>query len=382
MNKSSSSRKLLGSCRRVLIKIGSQALSTGRGLNNRMIERLCDELSLLRDKGKEFALVSSGAIAAGKAITKIADGGIALSKKQALAAIGQGSLIRAYTDAFRRYGHTAAQILITREDLDDRHRYLNIRNTFTALFELGAIPIINENDTVSVDEIQFTDNDMLSAMIIPLVEPQALIILTDIDGVYAENPRSNPGANLISEIRELKEEDIKAQSSEAGSFGRGGMRSKLMAAYHASMLGIPTVIASAYTPHVISSVLEGREIGTFVHARSRGRLTQKDHWISFVTRPKGRVIVDHGAAAMILGSGKSLLPCGVVGVKGTFRAGDPIEIKEENGDVIAVGLSNFTTDEVLRVKGANTSQICSILEKECDEEVVHRNNMILRKDAT
>jgi glutamate 5-kinase len=346
-----------------------------------MIERLCDELSLLRDEGREFALVSSGAIAEGRAIMRFAENGINLSKKQALAAIGQGSLIRAYTDSFRRYGYTAAQILITREDLDDRHRYLNIRNTFTALFELGAIPIINENDTVSVDEIQFTDNDMLSAMIIPLVEPQALVILTDIDGVYAEDPRTNPDAQLLTEIRDLKAKDIKAHSGEAGSLGRGGMRSKLMAAYHASMLGIPTVITSAYKPQVISSVLEGKETGTFVHPRSRGRLPQKDHWISYVTRPKGRVVVDHGAAAAIVGSGKSLLPCGVVDIEGTFKAGDPIEIKEDGGDVIAVGLSNFTTDEVFRIKGANTSQVCSILEKECDEEVVHRNNMILRKDS-
>ena len=155
-------RSLLKKCRRILIKIGSKVLSTGKGLNNRVIDRLCDDLSLLREKGKEFALVSSGAIAEGTAIMKINGRGATLSKKQALAAIGQGSLIRAYTDAFRRYGYVAAQILITREDLDDRRRYLNIRNTFTALFEYGAIPIINENDTVSVEEIQFTDNDMLS----------------------------------------------------------------------------------------------------------------------------------------------------------------------------------------------------------------------------
>jgi glutamate 5-kinase len=375
------SRTRLSGCRRILIKIGSQALSTGLGLNNRMIERLCDELALLRDQGREFALVSSGAIAQGKAIMRIADPGIALSRKQALAAIGQGSLIRAYTDAFRRYGYTAAQILITRDDLDDRHRYLNIRNTFTALFELGAIPIINENDTVSVDEIQFTDNDMLSAMIIPLVEPQALVILTDTEGVYLEDPRVNPEAPLLPEIRDLKTKEIKTSDSAAGSLGRGGMTSKLQAAYHASMLGIPTVIASAYTPHVISRVLEGDDIGTLVHPRKRGRLTQKDHWISCVTRPKGRVIVDKGAAAAILDKGKSLLPVGVVAVDGLFRAGDPIEIADKAGVVIAVGLSNFANVEIMKVKGANSSRVCELLGKECDEEVVHRNNMILRKEA-
>jgi glutamate 5-kinase len=376
------SRTDLAGCKRILIKIGSQALSTGQGLNNRMIERLCDELSLLRDQGREFALVSSGAIAQGRCIMRIEDPGIALSKKQALAAIGQGSLIRAYTDAFRRYGYTAAQILITRDDLDDRHRYLNIRNTFTALFELGAIPIVNENDTVSVEEIQFTDNDMLSAMIIPLVEPHALIILTDTEGVYLEDPRVNPEAQLLSEIREFKSKEIKTSDGQAGALGRGGMKSKIQAAYHASMLGIPTVIASAYTPNVISRVLEGREVGTLVYPRKRSsRLKQKDHWISFVTRPKGRVIVDKGAARAILSNGKSLLPVGVVSVEGMFRAGDPIEIADKAGKIIAVGLSNFSSAETVKVKGANSSQVCAILEKECDEEVVHRNNMILRKEA-
>ena len=375
-----SSRSSLKSCKRILVKIGSRVLNTGSGLNNRVIDRLCDDLSLLRDNRKEFALVSSGAIAEGNAVMKVNGSSMTLSKNQALAAIGQGSLIRTYTDAFKRYGYKAGQILITREDLDDRRRYLNIRNTFTALFDLGAIPIINENDTVSVDEIQFTDNDMLSAMIVPLVEAQAMIILTDTPGVYLEDPRKNPHAEMITEIKDIKPKDFKEFSGDAGDMGRGGMKSKLQAAYHASLLGVPTVITSAYTPQVISDVLKGREIGTFVHARQKGRLTQKDHWISFVTRPKGKVIVDNGAAQMLINKGKSLLPCGVGGVEGNFRAGDPVEIKEYAGAVIAVGLSNFTSDEIGRVKGANTKDVCTILAYECDEEVVHRNNMILRKE--
>ncbi|HOO37858.1 MAG TPA: glutamate 5-kinase [Deltaproteobacteria bacterium] len=375
-----SSRSSLKSCKRILVKIGSRVLNTGNGLNNRVIDRLCDDLSLLRDKGKEFALVSSGAIAEGNAVMKVPRSSMTLSKKQALAAIGQGSLIRTYTDAFKRYGYKAGQILITREDLDDRRRYLNIRNTFTALFEFGAIPIINENDTVSVDEIQFTDNDMLSAMIIPLVEAQALIILTDTPGVYLDDPRKNPDTEMISELKDIKPKDISDFGGDAGDMGRGGMRSKLQAAYHASLLGVPTVITSAYIPQVISEVLKGAEIGTFVHPRKKGRLTQKDHWISFVTRPKGRVIVDNGAASMLINKGKSLLPCGVVRVEGNFQAGDPVEIKEHKGEVIAVGLSNFTSDEIGKVKGANTKDVCAILSHECDEEVVHRNNMILRKE--
>ena len=374
-------RSLVASSKRILVKIGSRVLSTGNGLNNRVIDRLCDDLSLLRDKGREFALVSSGAIAEGNAIMRIPDSHAALSKKQALAAIGQGSLIRAYTDAFKRYGYTAAQILITREDLDDRRRYLNIRNTFTALFELGAIPVINENDTVSVDEIQFTDNDMLSAMIIPLVQAQAMIILTDTPGVYLEDPRKNPDTKLIEEIKEIKPRDLTSVSDNAGTLGRGGMRSKLQAAYHASLLGIPTVITSAYIPQAVSSIMNGESIGTIVHGRKKGRLTQKDHWISFVTRPKGKVVIDEGAGLMLVSKGKSLLPCGVVNVQGNFRAGDPIEIEVARGRVIGVGLSNYTSEEIDKVKGANTKDVCSLLSHECDEEVVHRNNMILRKES-
>jgi glutamate 5-kinase len=373
-------RAALRTCKRVLVKIGSRALSTGYGLNNRVIERLCDDLSLLRDKGKEFAVVSSGAIAEGTAIMRIPDKKTALSKKQALAAIGQGSLIRAYNDAFRRYGYNTAQILITREDLDNRRRYLNIRNTFMSLFELGAIPIINENDTVSVDEIQFTDNDLLSAMIIPLVEAQAMIILTDIDGIYSKDPKTHPDSAIISEIQELKPKELKAYSDDANTMGRGGIKSKLQAAYRASLLGIPTVIASAYTPQVISSVLDGKDIGTYVHPRKKGMLTQKDHWLSFVSRPKGKVYIDEGAAVMVLTKGKSLLPCGVVDVAGSFRPGDPVEIVHKDGETIAIGLSNFASEEILIIKGSSSKELSLILSYECDEEVVHRNNMILRKE--
>jgi glutamate 5-kinase len=376
----SGTRTGLKKCKRVLIKIGSQVLSSGQGLNNRVVERICDDLSLMMDKGREFAVVSSGAIAEGTAIMKIQDKKTALSKKQALAAIGQGSLMRAYTDAFKRYGYTAAQILITREDLDNRHRYLNIRNTFSSLFELGAIPIINENDTVSTDEIQFTDNDMLAAMIVPLVEPHAMIILTDIEGLYSKDPKVHPDAAIIRDIPELKPKDLKAYSDVANPMGRGGIKSKLQASYRASLLGVPTIIASAYIPQVISSILEGKEVGTFVHPKKKVMLTQKDHWLGFVSRPKGKVFIDDGAASMLLNKGKSLLPVGVVDILGTFRPGDPVEIVRKGGESVAVGLSNFSSDDIFKIKGVCTSELSSILDYDCEEEVVHRNNMILRKE--
>ncbi|MCU0577174.1 MAG: glutamate 5-kinase [Desulfobacterota bacterium] len=376
----SGTRAGLKKCKRILVKIGSQVLNTGHGLNNRVIERLCDDMALMRDRGREFALVSSGAIAEGRAIMRIGDVKTALSKKQALAAIGQGSLMRAYTDAFRRYGYTAAQILITREDLDERRRYLNIRNTFSSLFEMGAVPVINENDTVAVEEIQFTDNDMLAAMILPLVEAQLLIILTDIEGLYSKDPKAHDDAAIIREIPELRPRDLKAFGDGGNPLGRGGIGSKLQASYRASMLGVPTIIASAYIPQVISSILEGKEVGTFVHPRKKAALSQKDHWLGFVSRPKGKIFVDEGAAAMVLHKGKSLLPVGVVDVEGSFLAGDPVEIVQKGGLAIAVGLCNFTTEEIIKIMGAGTKDLALILDYDCDEEVVHRNNMILRKE--
>jgi glutamate 5-kinase len=376
----SGTRAGLKKCKRILVKIGSQVLNTGHGLNNRVIERLCDDMALMRDRGREFALVSSGAIAEGRAIMRIGDVKTALSKKQALAAIGQGSLMRAYTDAFRRYGYTAAQILITREDLDERRRYLNIRNTFSSLFEMGAVPVSNENDTVAVEEIQFTDNDMLAAMILPLVEAQLLIILTDIEGIYSKDPKAHDDAAIIREIPELRPRDLKAFGDGGNPLGRGGIGSKLQASYRASMLGVSTIIASAYVPQVISSILEGKEVGTFVHPRKKAALSQKDHWLGFVSRPKGKIFVDEGAAAMVLHKGKSLLPVGVVDVEGSFLAGDPVEIVQKGGPAIAVGLCNFTTEEIIKIMGAGTKDLALILDYDCDEEVVHRNNMILRKE--
>jgi glutamate 5-kinase len=370
-------RTRIKNSRRILVKIGSSSLSAPTGLNYRMIERLCDEISLQKDKGYEFAIVSSGAVASGRAITRDFETVSALSRKQALAAIGQGSLIRAYNDAFVRYGHISAQILITRDDIDDRHRYINIRNTFHAIFELGAIPIINENDTVSVEEIQFTDNDMLSAMLIPLAEVDLLIMLTDTEGVCADDPRTCPDAKRIPEIKDLKLRDIKTTSTLPGTLGRGGMHSKLLAAYQASLLGVPAVIACATLPQVLTRILEGEDVGTLIVPNTK-KMKVKDHWLSFVSRPKGRIIIDKGAVKMLQEHGKSLLPVGITGVYGNFKDGDPVEIVDKSGSVIAIGLTNFTSHEIEIIKGSNSRDIQKILEKDCNEEVVHRNNMKLK----
>ncbi len=374
------SRPSFKNVKRILVKIGSRVLNTGQGLNYRVIERICDDLSMLKDRGIDIGIVSSGAIAAGNALLGIRDHNVGLSKKQALAAVGQGKLMSAYNDAFTRYGYKVAQILITLEDLENRKRYLNVRNTLSALLEFGVIPIINENDTVAVEEIQFTDNDMLASMILPIMEAGLLIILTDTDGVYSADPKTSKNAERISVIEHLKSSDVDRASPLAGKWGRGGIESKLKAAYHASLLGVPTIIASAYTDHVVSEAINGNDLGTVVLPSRRKKITSRGHWMSFVKRPKGSIYVDDGALRAILDSGKSLLPCGVTGIKGEFKTGDAVEIVDKTGKVIAVGLSNFPSHELEQVKGANTKDIARILGKECDDEVVHRDNMILRKE--
>jgi glutamate 5-kinase len=257
---------------------------------------------------------------------------------------------------------------------------LNIRNTFTAIFEFGIVPIINENDTVSTEEIQFTDNDMLSAMIVPIIEAHALIILTDTDGVLSVDPRLDSHATRISEIKNLTLKQINDASKDTGKMGKGGMASKLRAAYHVSLLGLSTVIASAYHPQVVSSILDAGNIGTIVLPRQKKKLSQRGHWISFVTRPKGNIEIDAGAKKMIISAGKSLLPSGIVRAEGDFKAGDSVEILDTERDIIAIGLSNFNLREVIQIKGAKTKDVHHILGKETNEEVVHRNNMILKKE--
>jgi len=366
--------------KRILVKIGSRVLNTGKDLNYRVIERICDDLSMLKDRGMDIGIVSSGAIAAGNALLGIRDSNISLSKKQALAAIGQGRLMSAYSDAFSRYGYKVAQILITLEDLENRKRYLNVRKTLGALLDFGVIPIINENDTVAVEEIQFTDNDTLASMILPIIEANMLIILTDTEGVYSSDPKRTKDAQRISVIERLKPSDIDKASPFAGKWGRGGLESKLKAAYHASLLGVPTVIASAYTDHVVSGIIDGKDLGTLVLPSKSKKMTPRVHWVGFVKRPRGKISVDDGATKAILNSGKSLLPCGVLNVEGDFKTGDAVEILDKHGKVIAVGLTNFPSHEVEQIKGANTNDIVKILGKECDEEIVHRDNMILRKE--
>ena len=369
---------LLAHVKRVVIKIGSGVISNDDGLDIDRIATLCEDVHQLRQRGFEVILVSSAAVAAGKADLGIVGKPhtIPLPLKQAAAAIGQSRLMRAYKDALRQHGLKAAQILLTRDDLANRRRYLNARNTMMTLLEYGIVPIINENDTVVIDEIRFGDNDNLSAMATNLVEAQLLVILSDVDGLYDSDPRGNPDAKLISEVERLTPE-IEAMAGSGGTdLGTGGMTTKIKAAKRATLFGAGTAIINGRTPHNLLHLFDGHELGTYF-LPARDPMAARKHWIAFTKKPKGKLILDAGAQKAIAERGKSLLPSGIYQLNGSFERGDAVRICDLDGNEFAKGVTNYTSSELSRIIGKNTSEIESILGYQYGDEVVHRDNMVI-----
>ena len=369
-------KKILETVKRVVVKVGSGVLTRRNGLNLNVIDDLTTEICSLRQKGIEVILVSSGAIAAGLrkiGMTKKPD---SLSGMQALAAMGQSNLIMVYEEAFARHGAKAAQILLTRDDLTNRRRYLNSRNTILTLLSWKIIPIINENDTVVVDEIKFGDNDNLSGMVTNLTDAQLLVNLTNIDGLYDGDPRTNPSAQLIKVVTRIDKKIIGAADKIPGFLGKGGMASKITAAHKMTLRGIPTIIANGFKEGILKDIFSGKEVGTFFppHEKSLGR---KKHWIAFTKSPKGRLVIDKGAEKALLENGKSLLPSGIKGVSGRFDRGNSVVLVTEDDREVAVGLVNYNSDELNRIAGVRTSQIESLLGYKHDDEVIHRDNLVL-----
>ena len=369
-------KKILETVKRVVVKVGSGVLTRRNGLNLNVIDDLTTEICSLRQKGIEVILVSSGAIAAGLrkiGMTKKPD---SLSGMQALAAMGQSNLIMVYEEAFARHGAKAAQILLTRDDLTNRRRYLNSRNTILTLLSWKIIPIINENDTVVVDEIKFGDNDNLSGMVTNLTDAQLLVNLTNIDGLYDGDPRTNPDAELIKVVTRIDKKIIGAADKIPGFLGKGGMASKITAAQKMTLRGIPTIIANGFKEGILKDIFSGKEVGTFFppHEKSLGR---KKHWIAFTKSPKGTIVIDKGAEKALLENGKSLLPSGIKVVSGRFDRGNSVVLVTENDREVAVGLVNYNSDELNRIAGVRTSQIESLLGYKHDDEVIHRDNLVL-----
>lgn len=368
--------KLLKNARRIVIKAGSGILTGDNGFNNTVINSLTNDICDLRSRGFEIILVSSGAIAAGMkkmGYDKKPDG---ISEKQAMAAIGQSRLMMAYEKAFGRHGVTVAQILITRDDLNNRRRYLNARNTIFTLLSWGIIPIINENDTVVIDEIKFGDNDNLSAMVANMTESNLLAILTDIDGLYDDDPRTNKNAKLIPLINKISSSHFQSATSVPGALGTGGMASKIAAARKATLKGIPVIITNGYTKNIIRKIMKGEETGTLFLPQTKAVCGRK-HWIAFTRAIKGKISIDDGAVKALIKNGKSLLPSGVIGVSGRFNRGDSVQIIDRNGNETAVGMVDYSSSELDKIKGLNSRKIEEMLGFKHNDEIIHRDNLLI-----
>ena len=369
---------LLAHVKRVVIKIGSGVISDHSGLDLDRIATLCEDVHALRQRGYEVILVTSAAVAAGKADLGIKGSALnlPLPLKQAAAAIGQSRLMRAYKDALHKHGLTAAQVLLTRDDLANRRRYLNARNTLMTLLEYGVVPVINENDTVVIDEIRFGDNDNLSAMTTNLVEAQLLVILSDVDGLYDSDPRHNTEARLISEVERITPEIEAMAGREETLLGTGGMTTKLKAAKRATLFGAGTAIINGLTPHNLLYLFDGHELGTYF-LPARDPMAARKHWIAFTKKPKGKLILDDGAHNAVAERGKSLLPSGIKQLDGTFERGDAVRLCDLNGKEFAKGVTNYNSAELIRIIGKNTREILQILGYQYGDEVVHRDNLVI-----
>ncbi len=369
---------LFSNKRRIVIKVGSAVLASSEsGLDQARIERLASEVSALLEQGREVILVSSGAIAAGLAklgFTK--KKGMPLSVKQAAAAVGQSSLMWMYEKTFSTYGRKVAQVLLTREDLSNRTRFLNARNTLRTLLDYGIVPVINENDTVSVDEIKFGDNDNLSGMVVHLADADLLVILSDIDGLYTADPKLDPSAEIVPVVEKITAELERGAGDAQTPVGTGGMRSKIMTAKKVGAFGAPMVIVNGKKPGILQALFDGEEVGTLFFPKPKKQDSRK-HWIAYTVCSAGRVIVDDGAREALVNKGKSLLPGGVVKVEGNFKLGDCVACVDLKGNVFARGLTKYPSTDLDRIKGLKTSQIMSVLGHKDYDEVIHRDDLVI-----
>ncbi|MBW1739788.1 MAG: glutamate 5-kinase [Deltaproteobacteria bacterium] len=372
-------KNLFNHVRRAVVKVGSGVLTHDQDLNTKVIRRLAREISMLMDQGRQVILVSSGAIASGMKKVGMAERPSDIPHKQAVAAIGQSRLMLEYEKSFGRYEKKVAQILLTRDDLCNRRRYLNARNTLHVLLDWKILPIVNENDTVVVDELKFGDNDNLSAMMTHLMDAQVLINLTDIDGLYDKDPRVHKDALLIPLVSNIDRAMEKAARDIPGALGTGGMSSKIQAAKKVTTSGIPMVIANGLKPNILKSLFEGRDVGTLFLQR-REKMRSRKSWIAFTLKARGTIKVDRGAAKAICEQGRSLLPIGILDVEGDFGVGAPVICIDPNGAPFARGIVNYKASDIRKLMGLKTSQIEQRLGYKHYDEVIHRNNLVLTVD--
>ena len=371
-------RRAVAKVRRVIVKVGSSIVTAdGKGLNRRALNGIASDIADAQDRGIQVIVVSSGAIAAGTRHLGMKRRPRTIPEKQAAAAVGQSGLIQAWERAFGRHGRRVGQVLLTADDLANRRRFLNARHTLLALLKLGIVPVINENDTVVVEEIKFGDNDHLASLVTNLIEANLLIFLTDTEGLYDRDPRHTKRARLIPLVRHTETSAMaQAGTATSGSIGTGGMGSKIAAARKSGRFGVPCVVASGRRRGCVRRILEGEPIGT-LFLPDNAPITSRKHWIAFTRNPQGALKLDSGAVAALRDRGKSLLPSGVTSVEGRFGVGDLVRLLDPRGKEFARGLAVYKSEEIDRIKGLRTSEIAAALGYKSTDEIIHRDDLVL-----
>ncbi len=373
-------RKSLARVKRVVVKVGTNlVIGHGTPENRTWLLHFVQDMVNLQKRGIEVVIVSSGAIGAGMHMLGIARRPQVMPIKQACAAVGQSQIMQLYERLFRRHKVRVGQVLLTTEDLWNRNRYLNLRNTINALLELGVMPIINENDSIAVREIKVGDNDTLSAHVTNFVEADLLVILSDIDGLYSADPKKNPSASLIREVRQITPAIRKCCGGKGSEASVGGMRTKMAAAAIVTRSGEMMIIANGFKDRV-ADLLAGKNAGTLFHPAARG-LSSRKRWIAFSQKTNGSIVVDDGGAAALIQKKKSLLPVGVRGIEGVFKRGDLVAVRNLRNEVIGRGIANYSSEQVEAIKGRRSNEIASILGQMDYEEVIHRDNLAIAENS-
>lgn len=372
-------KSIFEGARRVVIKVGSNVLTQDHGLKIASVRSISRQICRLIDSGRETILVTSGAMASGVKKVGLDKRPEEIPKRQAVAAVGQAGLILEYEKAFAKQKKRVAQILLTGDDLNNRKRYLNARNTLNMLLIWQVVPIVNENDTVMIEEIKFGDNDNLAAMITLLMDADVLVNLTDIDGLYTKDPRTHPDAEMISLVATIGKDIKKFAGDIPGPLGTGGMLGKINAAKKVTSAGIPMVIANGNRPDILQKLFAGKDVGTFFVPKEK-KLKSRKCWIAFTLRTKGIINIDDGAANAILGKGKSLLPSGIVSVEGDFDVGDPVEFRGLNNEELGKGLVNYSAVDIRKIMGLKSSQIKNRLGYKPYDYVIHRDNLAITNE--
>ncbi|MDR1487291.1 MAG: glutamate 5-kinase [Deltaproteobacteria bacterium] len=369
-------RQDLKKAKRLVVKVGSSVICEKDAVSQGRLRALAGQFGQLNRRGYETIIVSSGAVAAGFRKLGLHCRPTTLKLKQVCAAAGQVSLMIAWEKALGAFDLKCAQILLTADDFSDRSRFLNARNTFISLVEMGVVPIVNENDTVAVEELKVGDNDTLGSMVANLTEADLFINLTDLDGLYDSDPRKNKSAKLFLEVPKVDKNVLNLAGTDGGPLGTGGMFTKVRAAGRLADRGLASLIANGHTRDVLIRIMAGEELGTFFKPSKKTRKARK-HWLAFAARPKGSIIVDQGAALALVERGKSLLPGGIVDIVGLFDVGDPVSIADRTGTNIGVGLTNYSSPEIKLIKGHTSKYIEKTLGYSHSEEVIHRDNLVI-----